>query len=554
MEKMDSVERLQQQSKQDRTRLIAGVSALGVLVLILQVVGVAPVFAVPLIIALFAGAGYLVMRLAAKMEKDSFDEGMRTIVDITPMVCTLYDKNNTIKYCNDKAPELFGFRDRQEYSNKYSSTFPDLQPDGTSSEDMATKSISQVMRDGSGTFEWWQKSATGELIPLRLTCVKVYFQGETHMMEFTVDLRLDLEVQKKREEAVKERMQVLLDAAPMLCGIYDEDGNALEINKEAERLFGISDKQIFAKNFGKFVPQRQPDGQDSIQKNTAILRRALKDGYARYEWVYLHKDGTPIPTEELMSRAVLDGKSVVICYSRDLRAEHASREAEQRAQKMVNVMVERLNEHLETQAAAITESSAAIEEMIANTRSVSNTLSKNSENVKELQQASTVGHSGLNEVANDIREIAKESESLLEINSVMQSIARQTNLLSMNASIEAAHAGESGRGFAVVADEIRKLAESSSVQSKTISAVLKKIKESIDNITKSTDNVMNNFGAIEGGVRIVAEQEDGILNAMTEQGAGSVQIMQAISQVNDITSQVKEDARQMVEAAAKLGA
>ena len=159
----------------------------------------------------------------------------------------------------------------------------------------------------------------------------------------------------------------------------------------------------------------------------------------------------------------------------------------------------------------------------------------------------------MSNVATDIREIARESESLLEINSVMQNIASQTNLLSMNAAIEAAHAGESGRGFAVVADEIRKLAESSSQQSKTISGVLKKIKSSIDKITRSTDNVMSKFGAIEGGVRVVAEQENGILNAMTEQGAGSAQIMQAIAQLNDITGQVKDDARQMVEAAAKLG-
>ncbi|MCL2557984.1 MAG: methyl-accepting chemotaxis protein, partial [Treponema sp.] len=179
-------------------------------------------------------------------------------------------------------------------------------------------------------------------------------------------------------------------------------------------------------------------------------------------------------------------------------------------------------------------------------------LSKNARSVKILMEASDMGHSGLSEVAADIRKIAEESESLLEINAVMQNIATQTNLLSMNAAIEAAHAGSSGMGFAVVADEIRKLAESSSGQSKTIGLVLKQIKGSIDKITRSTDNVMTRFDAIDGGVRTVAEQEEGILNAMTEQGAGSAQIMQAIAQVNDITHQIKEDAHRIVEAAAKL--
>ena len=368
------------------------------------------------------------------------------------------------------------------------------------------------------------------------------------------DIRREQEIQKKKEEAEKERMQAILDASPMLCGVYDEEGNALEVNKEAENLFGIPDKRIFITQFNDFLPPRQPDGSDSMQKNVEMFRQTIRDGHSRYEWMYKHRDGTPLPTEEIMQCIKIDGKTRVIAYARDLREFYASKEAEQAAQKRVNEMMERLNNQLETQSSAITESSAAIEEMIANIRSVSNTLSKNSENVNDLHEASEVGHAGLNEVASDIKEIAKESESLLEINAVMQNIASQTNLLSMNAAIEAAHAGDSGRGFAVVADEIRKLAESSSQQSKTISAVLKNIKGSIDKITKSTGNVMEKFDAIDSGVKTVVQQEQGIMNAMTEQGAGSTQIMQAIAQVNDITYQVKADARQMVEAAAKLGA
>jgi len=209
--------------------------------------------------------------------------------------------------------------------------------------------------------------------------------------------------------------------------------------------------------------------------------------------------------------------------------------------------INKLNEMVESQAASVTQSSSAIEEMFANIQSVVQTLGKNVENVNGLASASGVGRGSLHEVADDIKQIAYESESLMEINSVMENIASQTNLLSMNAAIEAAHAGDAGRGFAVVAGEIRKLAESSSKQSQTISEALKKIKSSIDKITNSTENVLGKFAAIETGVKTVAEQEENIRNAMDEQGQGSKQILEAISHLNEITQQVRSGSHEMLE-------
>jgi methyl-accepting chemotaxis protein len=214
--------------------------------------------------------------------------------------------------------------------------------------------------------------------------------------------------------------------------------------------------------------------------------------------------------------------------------------------EQITININKLNGHVERQTSSVAQSSSAIEEMIANINSVTQTLVKNGENVTKLTDASEVGRSGLQDVAADIQEIAKESEGLLEINSVMENIASQTNLLSMNAAIEAAHAGEAGKGFAVVADEIRKLAEDSGEQSKTISSVLKKIKGSIDKITSSTDNVLTKFEAIDSGVKTVAEQEDIIRNAMEEQGHGSKQILVAIGHVNEITQQVKGGSNEML--------
>jgi len=215
--------------------------------------------------------------------------------------------------------------------------------------------------------------------------------------------------------------------------------------------------------------------------------------------------------------------------------------------EQVTSNIGKLNGHVDRQAYAVSQSSSAIEEMLANIQSVTASLVKNTTNIKDLQDSSETGKNSLLDVASDIREIARESEGLLEINSVMENIASQTNLLSMNAAIEAAHAGDAGRGFAVVADEIRKLAESSGEQSKTIGTVLKKIKESIDKITFSTDKVLAKFESIEHGVKTVAEQEENIRNAMEEQSHGSKQILDAAGQVNEITQQVKAGSAQMLE-------
>jgi hemerythrin-like metal-binding protein len=217
------------------------------------------------------------------------------------------------------------------------------------------------------------------------------------------------------------------------------------------------------------------------------------------------------------------------------------------AMEQITAYIMELNDQVKVQSESVSQSSAAIEEMLANINSVAKICQTNAGNVERLAEASGVGRSGLEKVAADIKEIARESESLLEINGVIQNIASQTNLLSMNAAIEAAHAGEAGKGFAVVADEIRKLAENAAEQSKTISTVLKKIAGSITLTQKTTGDVLDKFEAIDSGVKTVLDQELQIRNAMEEQSAGSQQILVALEKLNEITRKVKTGTGEMQE-------
>jgi len=204
------------------------------------------------------------------------------------------------------------------------------------------------------------------------------------------------------------------------------------------------------------------------------------------------------------------------------------------------------------QSASVTESKATMEQVVANINSVASAMVKNAANVNALKEASEAGRNGLQEVATDIQEISRESEGLLEINAVMENIASQTNLLSMNAAIEAAHAGEAGKGFAVVADEIRKLAESSSEQSKTIGNVLKKIAESIKKITDSADTVLKRFEAIDSSVKIVSQHEETARNAMEEQADGSNQVITESQNLEKITQEIEGGMNEMATGADQI--
>ena len=194
--------------------------------------------------------------------------------------------------------------------------------------------------------------------------------------------------------------------------------------------------------------------------------------------------------------------------------------------------IKQLNSSIESQAASVAMSSSSIEEMVANIASITTTLEKTDDTIKELSTATKDGKTTLEESGTVTQKIAEESGSLMEASSVIQHIASQTNLLAMNAAIEAAHAGEAGKGFAVVADEIRKLAEASAEQGSNIVKVLQNLKEKIEHLNNIGPQMESSFEKIREMINFISSQEERTISTMKVQYERSEECLKAMNDVS----------------------
>ena len=196
----------------------------------------------------------------------------------------------------------------------------------------------------------------------------------------------------------------------------------------------------------------------------------------------------------------------------------------------------KISSSMEIQAQAEEKNAEEITDMVNNIRAIQELIDKATNLSNTLSETSNLGTIEVNKSRELVESITEKSVRMNEIIQVISKIATQTNLLAMNAAIEASHAGEAGKGFSVVADEIRKLSISTQNSVQNISDLITEITESIEQGSQSMKDTSKAFDEIKNGIQEQSLVVDNISRTMSEQSSGAATVLDS---TNAISSEIK---------------
>jgi methyl-accepting chemotaxis protein len=200
----------------------------------------------------------------------------------------------------------------------------------------------------------------------------------------------------------------------------------------------------------------------------------------------------------------------------------------------------RMREVIEKQTESIGSASSAIEEITAQASQISANAESKTVLIEGLVENSQLGTDTIEQTIGSVHSLGESSENMLELIEVIEGIAGRTNLLAMNAAIEAAHAGEAGKGFAVVAEEIGRLAAETNENSSYIRKTLEENRKMMEQTLEQSSQLEKVFQTISGSIIDVQKSLVEIIVGMTELNTGHLEIQSASTQLNEINNEVTQ--------------
>ena len=258
------------------------------------------------------------------------EEAERRLSDIlhsTQLPCLVWDEKGDVIAQNEETVRFFGtpgYLSPEDFNSFVLSLLPEYQGDGRKTEDLRQDCIHEALDRGFSKLSIQMRKKDGTPLYLDISVARISWLSKYRMVVYFHDLSEMMKIEAEASEA-NERIKMMLDSTPLICILRDENGNIIDCNQETLNLFGVSGKQDFISNYGKFFPEFQPDGSRSSEKINRLIRGLSEKGdVAGFEWMYQTADGEQLPAETKLVRIQWKDSHRYLSYSRDLREAKAN--------------------------------------------------------------------------------------------------------------------------------------------------------------------------------------------------------------------------------------